>query len=225
MHRRNSRWRSRSGKPSPDTWRRESAKVERLCPGYLCYAWNDCLVAVCSGGLCAAARPACPRIFSQRWTEPALPLLCLVGLGVAGYLAYVETQAVSAVCGPVGDCNAVQSSPYARLFGFLPIGVLGIAGYLAILYAWLYNRVRDDRIARAMPVGIFGMAILGVIFSLYLTFLEPFVIKAVCIWCITSAVIMTLLMLFSLRPALETIDRQQETDYSHADVEIETKSS
>ena len=46
----------------------------------------------------------------------------------AGYLTYVETQLVQAVCGPVGDCNAVQSSSYARLFGVLPVGVLGASG-------------------------------------------------------------------------------------------------
>jgi len=160
-----------------------------------------------------------PSIFSKRWMQPALPLLCLIGLAVAGYLAYVETQAVSAVCGPVGDCNAVQSSPYARLFGILPIGVLGMVGYLAILAAWLYNRLRHDRIALYMPMIVFGMTIFGVFFSLYLTFLELFVIKAVCIWCITSAVIMTLLMYLSLQPALQSMDRLQETDYSHAEIE------
>jgi uncharacterized membrane protein len=53
-----------------------------------------------------------------------------------------------------------------------------------------------------MPVVLLGMTVFGVLFSLYLTFLEPFVIKAVCMWCITSAVIMTLLLLLSLKPAL-----------------------
>lgn len=146
--------------------------------------------------------PGLPRILSMRWTEPAFPLLCLVGLGVAGYLAYVETQAVQAICGPVGDCNTVQSSPYARLFGVLPVGVLGILGYLAILAGWLYPRLRRDRWARYAPLAILGMTVFGVLFSLVLTFLEIFVIKAVCIWCITSAVIMTLLLLLSMKPAL-----------------------
>ena len=169
--------------------------------------------------------PALPRIFSMHWIETALPVLCLIGLGVAGYLAYVETQAVKAVCGPVGDCNAVQSSPYARLFGILPVGVLGVAGYLAILAAWLYPRLWRNRIATYMPIIVLGMTFFGALFSLYLTFLEPFVIKAVCIWCITSAVIMTLLLLLSLKPALQTIQYLQETDHSHADIEIETTSS
>lgn len=162
--------------------------------------------------------PALPRIFSMRWVEPILPLLCLIGMGVAGYLSYVETQAVQAVCGPVGDCNAVQASSYARLFGILPVGVVGVAGYIAILTAWLYPRLWRNRIATYMPIFVFGMTLCGVLFSLYLTFLEPFVIKAVCIWCITSAVIMTLLLLLSLKPALQPIQILQEEDHTHADI-------
>ncbi len=65
-----------------------------------------------------------------------IPILCLLGLGVAGYLAYVETQQVEAVCGPVGDCNTVQQSEYPRLFGILPIGIFGLIGYLFMLGAW-----------------------------------------------------------------------------------------
>lgn len=140
------------------------------------------------------------------WRDLATPVLTLIGLGVAAYLAYVETQAVEAVCGPVGDCNAVQTSPYAYLFGVLPIGVLGVVGYLAILAVWLYSRWRNDRIAQIAPLLIFAMTFFGVVFSLYLTYLEPFVIRAVCIWCLTSAVIMTLLLLVSLRPALISLN-------------------
>ena len=134
-----------------------------------------------------------------------MPVLTLIGLGVAIYLAYVEIRAVSAVCGPVGDCNAVQSSPYARLFGVLPIGVLGVIGYAAILSGWFYPKLRSDRLAQVAPLVVFGMTFFGVLFSLYLTYLEPFVIRAVCAWCLTSAVIMTLLLLVSLKPALQAM--------------------
>ena len=64
---------------------------------------------------------------------------------MALYLSYVETQMVEAVCGPVGDCNTVQSSPYSRLFGVLPMGVVGAVGYVAILAAWLVNRLGSGR--------------------------------------------------------------------------------
>jgi uncharacterized membrane protein len=146
------------------------------------------------------------------WLSLVMPVLALIGLGVSAYLAYVETQAVQATCGPVGDCNVVQSSPYSRLFGVLPIGVLGVIGYLAILVAWLYPRLRTDRMAQIAPLLVFGMTFFGVLLSLYLTYLEPFVIRAVCIWCLTSALIMTLLLLVSLKPALQAQDSKWYSD-------------
>lgn len=125
------------------------------------------------------------------------PALSLIGLGVAGYLAYVETQAVPAVCGPVGDCNAVQVSSYARLFGILPIGVLGVIGYLVILGLWALSRFAGDELRSKSLAGVFGLSLAGTLFSIYLTYLEPFVIRAVCMWCLSSAVIMTLLLILS----------------------------
>jgi len=112
----------------------------------------------------------------------------------------------------MGDCNAVQSSEYARLFGILPVGVLGVIGYLLILAAWATPQLQRNRLAAYMPLAVFGMALFGVFFSLYLTYLEPFVIRAVCMWCVTSAVIMTLLLLLSLKPALQAIQRLRKTN-------------
>ena len=143
-----------------------------------------------------------PVAANVRFTRPSIwiPVLCLIGMGVAGYLAYVETAQVEAVCGPVGDCNTVQQSEYARLFGVLPIGVLGLAGYVAILAAWLVGRVGPKSPARQGSLALLGMTLFGVLFSIYLTFLEPFVIGATCAWCLTSAVIMTLLFWLSIAP-------------------------
>jgi len=139
------------------------------------------------------------------WRAWAIPVLALVGLGVSAYLAYVETQLVHAVCGPVGDCNAVQSSPYARLFGLIPIGLMGAAGYLGILAAWIWGRLRGGRNSSYAALAVTGMALFGTLFSLYLTYLEPFVIQAVCLWCLASAILITLLLLFSLKPAVNAI--------------------
>ena len=120
---------------------------------------------------------------------PIVPILVVVGMVVAIYLATIETSGAEAVCGPVGDCNAVQQSEYASLFG-VPIGVLGVIGYLAIGGLWVMAHFGHGRTvdwARAlMAVGALG----GVLFSTYLTFLEPFVIGATCMWCLSSAVIM-----------------------------------
>jgi uncharacterized membrane protein len=138
-----------------------------------------------------------PRTLNASWFIPAL---CLLGLFVAGYLAYVETAQVAAVCGPVGDCNTVQQSVYARLFGILPIGVLGVVGYIMIMLAWLGIRFGRNGVKNLGALALLGMTVGGTLFSVYLTFLEPFVIGATCAWCLTSAVVMTALMLLSLGP-------------------------
>ena len=83
-----------------------------------------------------------------------IPALCVIGFGVAGYLAYVETAQVAAVCGPVGDCNTVQQSEYARLFGILPIGVLGLVGYIAITTAWIIARYTNGTLADLASLAI-----------------------------------------------------------------------
>jgi uncharacterized membrane protein len=130
-----------------------------------------------------------------------IPVLCLIGLGVAVYMAYVETAQVEAVCGPVGDCNTVQQSTYARLFGVFPIGILGVMGYGLILLAWTVGRTARQRLAAFASLALLVMTAFGVLFSIYLTFLEPFVIGATCAWCLTSAIIMTALFWLSLAPA------------------------
>ncbi len=132
------------------------------------------------------------------WVDWSIPIIAVIGLGVALYLTYVETTSAVAICGPVGDCNSVQQSEYAKLFGFLPVGLLGVFGYVAILLAWLYGHLRHDALARLAGPALFGMALFGTLFSIYLTYLELFVIRAVCMWCVTSAVTITLLMLAGL---------------------------
>ncbi len=139
------------------------------------------------------------RARERRWAW-LVPVLCAIGLGVAGYLAYVETTQVQAVCGPVGDCNTVQQSAYARLFGILPIGIIGLVGYILILACWLVGKYANRRTADLASLIQLVLATFGVLFSIYLTFLEPFVIGATCAWCLTSAILMTAILWLSLPP-------------------------
>ncbi len=136
-----------------------------------------------------------------------VPLLALVGLVVAGYLAFIESTGGEAVCGPVGDCNTVQQSEYAFLFGVVSVGLLGMLSYIAILSAWLIDRWGSEPLADLAQISIFLMAFVGTLFSIYLTFLEPFVIGATCAWCLTSAVVITALMLISANPARDALRR------------------
>lgn len=123
-----------------------------------------------------------------------LVLVAVAGLLVAIYMAYVEVSQTEAVCGAVGDCNTVQQSVYARLFGLLPIGVLGVVGNVLMLLAWVVGQSRAGNLPRLAQVALLGMALFGTLFSVYLTFLEPFVIGATCAWCLTSALTMLLLL-------------------------------
>lgn len=148
-------------------------------------------------------REVAPEPGSSSWGW-LVPVLALAGLGVAGYLTYVETLDVRVACGPVGDCNTVQQSEYARLFGVLPIGLLGAIAYLGVLALWAWHRMGSDEYRDALAsLLLFGVAVLGTLFSVYLTFLEPFVIGATCAWCLSSAVIITALLLLTARPGLQ----------------------
>jgi uncharacterized membrane protein len=141
-----------------------------------------------------------------RWPQWTVPVLCLAGIAVAGYLSFGEVSQTELVCGPVGDCNAVQQSPYATLWGVLPVGILGMVGFAGIFSAWLVHRFAPPNFRNPSTLAMWGMALVGVLFSMYLTFLEPFVIGATCIWCITTATIITLLLWVTTRPALEVLE-------------------
>lgn len=130
----------------------------------------------------------------ENWHQWAVPVLVIGGLAVAGYLAFAESTHSEPSCGPVGDCGAVQNSPYAVLFGFLPVGLLGFSGYVVIFVSWLVGWLAADAAKKWSALAVWGLCIFGVLFSAYLTFLEPFVIGATCMWCVASAVLMILLL-------------------------------
>jgi uncharacterized membrane protein len=130
-------------------------------------------------------------------------------------LTWMHRFVVEAVCGPLGDCSAVQQSQYARLFGVLPIGVLGLVGYVMILLTWVLGHSVDRRLAAFAQIASLGLTAFGMLFSIYLTFLEPFVIGTTCAWCLTSAISMTALFWLSLSLArLALIDLPSREEYA-----------
>ena len=129
-----------------------------------------------------------------------IPILAVAGALVAVYLTYVETSGAEAVCGPVGDCNAVQESKFALLFGVIHVGLVGLISYVVVMGTWLVSRLTKPPLADWAKVALALGAAGGVAFSIYLTFLEPFVIGATCIWCISSALIVTALLWLTAGP-------------------------
>lgn len=123
-------------------------------------------------------------------------VLALAGIAIAGYLTWVHYEGLSPVC-TTGGCERVQASSYSEI-GPIPVALLGLIGYVAILASLA---IRGD-VGRAAT---FMLTLAGFAFSLYLTYLELFVIDAICQWCVASAVVMTALLVTAsvrlLRPA------------------------
>jgi len=114
-------------------------------------------------------------------------ILCLVGIGIAGYVVVtVEILNQIPQCvGGGGGCAAVEHSSYSRIGG-IHVSILGLIGYAALLATcfWKGDRAR---------IAAFFLALFGFGFSLYLTYLELWEILAICQWCVSSAITMTML--------------------------------
>jgi uncharacterized membrane protein len=134
----------------------------------------------------------------DRTLHRTLIVLALVGVGIASYLTYVHYKGLSPICAIDHGCEKVQSSRYAKVGG-VPVPLIGLVGYLAIL-ASLFVRGELARLATA------GMAIGGFAFSVYLTSLELFEIHAICQWCVGSAIVMTAIAILSTIRALRAPD-------------------
>jgi uncharacterized membrane protein len=118
-------------------------------------------------------------------------VLALVGVGIAGYLTWVHYAGLDPVCvGGGGGCERVQSSRWAELAG-VPVAVLGLAGYVAILASLALPE------EQGAPAAAF-LSLVGFGFSAWLTYVEIAKIDAICQWCVASAVLMTALALVSV---------------------------
>ncbi len=119
--------------------------------------------------------------------------LTLLGLAVSAYLAWIKLTGNTASCGPIGDCQSVNNSRYAEIGG-VPIAVFGMLGYLAVLAA-LAIEERRPAFAETARLAGFGVSLVGTLYSAYLTYIEVAVLKAICPYCVVSAIAMTLILI------------------------------
>jgi len=123
----------------------------------------------------------------------AIALLALVGLFVAVYLWLHAIGIGGAIkCGASGGCEVVQTSRWAVFLG-QPVALYGVFGYVVILIVALAGLRPAALVQRGWNVLLFGLATIGFAFTLYLTYLEVFVIHAICRWCVGSALIITVI--------------------------------
>jgi uncharacterized membrane protein len=122
----------------------------------------------------------------------AIALLALVGIFVALYLwLHALGFGGPLKCG-TGGCETVQTSPYAVLFG-IPVAAYGVVGYLALFVVALLA-LRPAAVADGKwNLLLLGLSTVGLLFTLYLTYLELFVIHAICRWCVGSAVVIAVI--------------------------------
>jgi uncharacterized membrane protein len=115
-----------------------------------------------------------------------LGVLATAGIGVAGYLTYVHYAGIKPVCSAGGSCEKVQTSVYSQLAG-VPVALIGLLGYIAILGLLIAPEDERSRFA------VMALTLVGFAFSAYLTYRELYSIHAICEWCVSSAVILTVM--------------------------------
>ncbi|HYO42600.1 MAG TPA: vitamin K epoxide reductase family protein [Candidatus Limnocylindrales bacterium] len=117
----------------------------------------------------------------------------LAATGVSGYLSVVRVIGEDAVCGPSRGCETVASSEYSEIFG-IPVAFLGLAFSLVlVVLAATWWRRADRRVLLAA----YALLLLGTLFVAYLTYLELFVIEAICVWCVAFAITVVVALVIS----------------------------
>jgi uncharacterized membrane protein len=141
----------------------------------------------------AKSEPLVHSALHVDWLRVISILLCAVGIFVAGYMSWAEATGNETVCTNTGsiNCSAVQTSAYAKTAG-IPVANMGLLGYLAIL-AVLVLEDQVDFLAAYGRTLIVSVALGGVIFQTYLTYIEAFVLEKWCEWCVTSYILISLL--------------------------------
>ena len=125
--------------------------------------------------------------------------LVVIGLLISGYLSYVKLVEVPLVCVQGSDtfnCEVVQNSAYSRIAG-IPVAWLGFATY-AVLFVLLLLENRITFLKENGVILVFGITLFAWLYSMYLVYLQFFVLKALCPWCLGHETVMTLLFILSL---------------------------
>ncbi len=122
--------------------------------------------------------------------------LAILGTLVSIYMTIFKLTENASMCLGNGGCSVVNSSIYSEVSG-IPVALVGVAGYLAIL-ALLLTENRISLLKQNGPLLIFGLSLVGFIFTLYLVYVEIALIHALCPFCVTSQITMTILFILSV---------------------------
>lgn len=132
----------------------------------------------------------------EKWLYRTSMILVVIGLLVSIYMTIYKATSNDALCLGSGDCSTVNASRYSEVYG-IPVAAVGIAGYLAILLVQWYEQ-RDKFFEKNGPLLIFGLALAGFLFTVYLIYVEFAILQAYCPFCLTSQAAMTIIFIISI---------------------------
>jgi len=126
-----------------------------------------------------------------------IPIFIFIGFLISVYLFHLEITDSSGVCILFSGCNEVQRSSFSHLFGIIPLALLEMLLFVGLFVLWLYSyRFRNTMIFQISSKKIlFWINFSAVVVAIYLTILEIFVIKAACVYCLISSIILSLLLI------------------------------
>jgi len=130
--------------------------------------------------------------------------LALAGIFISLYLTLYKLGVIGELSCTIGSCETVNTSKWSRFLG-LPVAAWGLLFYLDVFLIALAGTLARFEDEPAISYILAGEAAVGVLFSAWLTYLELGVIHAICIWCVTSACIVTAILLVSIADLREMI--------------------
>ena len=132
----------------------------------------------------------------DKWLTRGSMVLAILGMLVSIYMTIFKLTDNASMCLGNGGCSVVNSSIYSEVSG-IPVAVIGVGGYLVILAVLLIEN-RDNFFKQNATIIIFGLALIGFLFTLYLIYVEVALIHALCPFCVTSQITMTVLFILSV---------------------------
>jgi uncharacterized membrane protein len=132
----------------------------------------------------------------DKWLYRTSIILAILGIAVSIYMTIYKLTSNDSMCLGSGDCSTVNASRYSEVNG-IPVAVIGAIGYAAILAALILEK-RNRFFETNGTMLIFGMSLTGFIFTVWLIYVEIALLKALCPFCVTSQITMTILFLLSI---------------------------
>jgi uncharacterized membrane protein len=137
--------------------------------------------------------------------------LALAGIFISLYLTLYKLGIIGELSCSIGSCETVNTSRWSRFLG-LPVAAWGLLFYLDVFAVALIGTMPRFEDERVLSIVLVAESAVGVIFSAWLTYLELAVIHAICIWCVTSAVVVTAILVVSILDLREFGQGGVETD-------------